>query len=345
MVALTQPSQQNGDITSDALDRITHLILSAGRIEGSSHGQRAGWYFLVTPKRRSTLSQKAKVSFLIASCFEPSSSQHQDPSHFMMSGTLAALSSFNGSLTERDELGEYCKQLIPRLADPHLRALITRLTSEQWTDVLAQPGLPFRERIAIALHFLDDAGLSAYLQRMSDECRSRGDIEGLLLTGVTSSSAADLLQTWLDRTGDIQTVAVMAAWMPLDMQIDRWTDAYRGLLDAWRMFHERVEFDMERGDILGRLQQTGISDQARWAPKTVLIRCNYCQKTLDGPDAGYDGRVRNGYLWLSCSDADYSPSPQFARTASDSFLVARYVYWRSKSCRIMLGLRRLPAIP
>jgi hypothetical protein len=209
----------------------------------------------------------------------------------MLSGSLAAFSSLNAASSRHTELRDHCRRLIPRLADPYLRALFTRLAGDEWTDVLDEPALPLRERLAIALHFLDDASLTTYFRRTAEECRAAGEIEGLLLTGLVVSGGVDILQAWLDRTGDIQTTATLAARMPLDARVERWIDSYRDLLDGWRMYHERAEFDIARGDLLRQFERTVSNISSTWAPKTVVLRCNYCSKTLDSPEASYIGRV------------------------------------------------------
>src|ERR1700719_4121373 len=122
----------------------------------------------------------------------------------MMSGTLAALTvQGTANVNINPQLREHCERLIVRLQDPYFRALLTYLTSNDWSEVLEEEALPFRERLAIAFQFLDDKSLSSYLRRNKESCCQRGDIEGLIVTGLTPMGM-DILQSYVDRTGDVQ---------------------------------------------------------------------------------------------------------------------------------------------
>jgi hypothetical protein len=213
----------------------------------------------------------------------------------MLSGTVAAFASLSDSSAKRAELREHCTRLIPRLGDPYLRALLTRLTSDEWADVLDEPALPLRARLFIALHFLEDGALGAYLRRAAQG----SELGALLLTGLRTP-ALGVLQAWLDRTGDVQSAAALAARVApgkaRDARATRWADAYRALLDSWGLFRARAAFDGARGALLGRAVAAGEVKAFEWAPRQVLLRCNYCSKILDG-SAPYDGRVST----LGCS--------------------------------------------
>ncbi|CDO72505.1 hypothetical protein BN946_scf184980.g46 [Trametes cinnabarina] len=180
----------------------------------------------------------------------------KDESHHMMSGMLAALTS-GGS--RNPELIQHCERLIVRLQDPYLRALLTHLTVRDWTEVLEEDSLPLRERLAIAMQFLDDKDVSAYLRRISDRCIHDGDIDGIVVTGL-SNSGIELLQTYLDLTGDVQSVALLSSLPPTRAQNPRamrWLNAYRDLLDGWRLFHHRCQLDIDRGRILREAVENG----------------------------------------------------------------------------------------
>lgn len=221
-----------------------------------------------------------------------------DESHFMLSGTLAAFTSFSGSSPKRHDLREHCERLIPRLDDPYLRAMLTFVISDEWGDVLDEQALSLRERLAISVHFLDDSTLGSYLRRTTELCRISSEIEGLVLTGLTVTGV-DLLQAWIDRTGDVQTASLLIARATpskhRDARVERWIEAYRDLLDSWQMFPERCNFDIARGQVLSRAIAAGDTKHYEWAPKQFLIRCNYCNKGLDGPSP-YDGRVSSQVL-------------------------------------------------
>jgi WD repeat-containing protein mio len=203
-----------------------------------------------------------------------------------MSGTLAALSPPGAQ--NIPQLRDHCERLIVRLQDPYFRALLTYLTSNDWSEVLEEEALPFRERLAIAFQFLDDSTLSSYLRRIREGCCARGDIEGLILTGMTPMSI-DILQSYVDRTGDVQSATILSAYISSsrdeDPRVGRWRDAYRDLLDGFKLFYHRVEFDIERGRLLQQRVEEGKVVPFTWAPKQIRIRCKYCNKPISKPDS------------------------------------------------------------
>ncbi|KAJ7667588.1 hypothetical protein DFH06DRAFT_1182943 [Mycena polygramma] len=213
-----------------------------------------------------------------------------DESHHMMSGTLAALIPGPGSSSTSPELREHCERLIIRLQDPYFRAMLTHLTLGDWSEVLDEETLPFSERLAIAFQFLEDKLLTSYLHRCIVNSCNRGDIDGLLVTGLTKRGM-DILQGHVDRSGDVQTAAILSSYAcPFkfsDVRAERWVEAYRDLLDGFKLHHFRVSFDIERGGLSQDAVQYGDRPPVEWAPRQILIRCSYCNKpvTSSSPDS------------------------------------------------------------
>ncbi|TBU61554.1 hypothetical protein BD310DRAFT_872921 [Dichomitus squalens] len=206
----------------------------------------------------------------------------KDESLHMMSGMLAALTA---SPSRNAELVQHCERLIVRLQDPYLRALLTHLTVRDWSEVLEEDSLPLRERLAIAFQFLDDKEVSSFLRRTADRAIHDGDIHGVFITGLTVAGI-ELLQAYIDSSGDVQTAALVAALSPTlarESRATRWMNAYRDMLDGWRLFHHRCHLDIERGKILKEAVEYGEIQSFDWAPKQVLLRCNYCNKPIEAP--------------------------------------------------------------
>ena len=75
-----------------------------------------------------------------------------------------------------------------------------------------------------------------------------GDLEGLLLTGFTFPYASDLLQNYINKTSDIQTVSLLFSHCPLKCFKDS-NSRDAGLLAAERR-NEWVElYVRRRGDL------------------------------------------------------------------------------------------------
>lgn len=246
------------------------------RRAGSSSPSSTNWLL--------TCSCEAKVSSVIAALGLSLTFylDNTDESYHMMSGMLAALTS---SSSRNPELLQHCERLIVKLQDPYLRALLTHLTVPDWTEVLQEDTLPLRERLAIAFQFLDDKDVSSYLRRLAERAIHEGDIHGLFVTGLPGPGM-DLLQAYVDTSGDVQTAALLASLSPAlarDARAARWMNAYRDLLDGWRLFHHRCQLDIERGKILAEAIECGEIQPFDWAPKQILLRCSYCGKAMDPP--------------------------------------------------------------
>lgn len=188
----------------------------------------------------------------------------------------AALAGYLGS--ERDSSQhnlwrEQCKRLSTELDSPYIRALFAFVSNGDWRDVLDEQGLSLRERLAVAISYLRDEDLISTLQDISKVEMAEGDLEGLLLLGITRS--VDLLQHYLDRTGDVQTVALIASYrgsLHEDKRVQQWVAEYRGLLNRWGMFHARCRFDQQRNAI-GR-------SVLRPPARQVFMRCNHCNANI-----------------------------------------------------------------
>jgi len=170
-----------------------------------------------------------------------------------------------------------------RLEDSYFRAMLTYLALGDWADVLEEEHIPLRERLAIALQFLEDDALSAYLRRVAEASVTHGDVEGIIVTGLTASGI-QLLQNYVDRTGDVQTAAILGAYVHphqlKDVRVERWLDAYRDLLDGWKFFHHRCQLDIDRGRMMQEFTQDADREPIQLVPPQILIRCNYCNNVI-----------------------------------------------------------------
>lgn len=220
-----------------------------------------------------------------------------DEMHHIMSGMLAALTpSTLGTVPRNADLLEHCERLAVRLQDPYLRAMLSSVTIKDWSEVLEEDRLPLRERLAIALQFLEDPEVTRYLRKIVDRCSRHGDIEGLVVTGITPSGM-DILQSYLDTTGDVQTVAIISSLSPplaQDLRSKRWLDSYRDCLDAWRLFHYRCQLDIDRGRMLHDAIQHEDIPSFEWTQRQIVLRCNYCSKPIDlEASEAHNPRVRS----------------------------------------------------
>ncbi|RCK64511.1 SEH-associated protein 4 [Candida viswanathii] len=175
---------------------------------------------------------------------------------------------------------DQCRKMALELDDPYLRAIFAFIADDDWWDVLDESALSLRERLGVALCFLSDKDLGVYLNRIADSVVARGELEGLTLTGITPRGI-DLLQSYVDRTTDVQTASLMASFACpryfTDPRITHWTDCYRSLLNSWGLFGVRAKFDVARTKLSKTFEgQTTI----KAAPKQVYLQCNRCNKNI-----------------------------------------------------------------
>lgn len=174
---------------------------------------------------------------------------------------------------------DQCRKLASELDNPYLRAIFAFIADNDWWDVLDEHSLPLRERLGVALRFLLDRDLTVYLERIADYVVAKGELEGLILTGITERGV-DLMQLYVDRTSDVQTAALMASFgsprYVVDTRISHWIDCYRGLLNSWQLYHVRARFDVQRA----KLSIRNGTPTLQSAPKQVFIQCPRCNKNL-----------------------------------------------------------------
>ncbi|EUC66944.1 WD repeat protein, putative [Rhizoctonia solani AG-3 Rhs1AP] len=179
---------------------------------------------------------------------------------------------------------EHCQKLGSRLEDPYLRIMMAHLAFDDWITVVEEAAIPLRDRLNIALRFLDDGQLGQFFQSVKKDLERSGDLEALLFTGLTSSGLR-VLQRYVDNTGDVQTPAILTALVCpgilQDERSERWIFVYQDLLDNWRMFHQRCQFDIEKGEILRELVLSGDREPFEWVPRQLAMRCNFCDKIVN----------------------------------------------------------------
>lgn len=202
---------------------------------------------------------------------------------------------------------DQCRKMASDLSDPYLRAIFAFIADNDWWDVLDEHSLPLRERLGIALRFLSDKDLSVYLNRVADMVVNKGELEGLLLTGITGRGI-DLLQSYVDRTSDVQTAALITAYgVPRyfeDERVDHWIDCYRRLLNSWGLFSLRAKFDVTRTKLSKNFHgQFTIKS----APKQVYLQCLRCNKNISKPK-----------LYATNSDNSASIATTASNTPSES---------------------------
>lgn len=175
---------------------------------------------------------------------------------------------------------DQCRKMASELDDPYLRAIFAFIADDDWWDVLDEHSLPLRERIGVAIRFLPDRDLTVYLNRIGDTVVQKGELEGLILTGITPRGI-DLLQSFVDRTSDVQTAALLSAFACpryfADNRVRHWIDCYRTLLNSWQMFNFRAKLDVSRTKLSKAFDG---EKKIKASPRQVYLQCNRCSKNI-----------------------------------------------------------------
>lgn len=175
---------------------------------------------------------------------------------------------------------DQCRNMATELDDPYLRAIFAFIADNNWWDVLDESSLPLRERVGVALRCLSDKDLTVYLNKIAKKYITKGELEGLILTGITPRGI-DLLQSYVDRTSDVQTAALITSFgcprFFSDDRVDNWLQCYRTLLNSWGMFSTRAKFDVERA----KLSKTNNGSKLlKIVPSQVHLQCIRCNKNI-----------------------------------------------------------------
>ncbi|QIW95509.1 hypothetical protein AMS68_001027 [Peltaster fructicola] len=189
-----------------------------------------------------------------------------------------------GPLLAATELNEEQREMTLWMAadteDPALKALLTYLHSGDWRDVMKISYLHLGYRLALGLKYLNDTELNGFIQSETARAIKNGDVEGVLLTGLTEQ-AMDLFQTYIAKTNDLQTpVLAMAFTNPLyvdDARWSMWKETYFMQMQAWHAFPERTRFTVGHNRLATTREGRSLIEVTVPAAR---LRCVHCQAKL-----------------------------------------------------------------
>ncbi|RNA20581.1 WD repeat-containing mio [Brachionus plicatilis] len=129
------------------------------------------------------------------------------------SATTRSKSSFlNESLKE-------CSKFIKSFTDPYLRAMFNFMINQEKAkdDILFDREILFQDRVALSIYFNFDlknlSRLQIYFDKLENECIENSDLGAVLLTGL-SPRCLDLFQSFIDNTGDLQSICLAVIHSP-----------------------------------------------------------------------------------------------------------------------------------
>ncbi|KAL8787930.1 MAG: hypothetical protein Q9213_001957 [Squamulea squamosa] len=193
-----------------------------------------------------------------------------------------ALAGFVKGATD-DTWSETIQDISASLHEPFARGILALVRNGSWDDVLRETCLPLKFRVGIALMYLADDDLTTYITSTTNECTHHGDIEGIVLTGL-SEKAVPLFQNYILKYHDLQTAILAISHTspryfssPL---VDTWRSEYRTRLNTYRLFLHRVRFDTGATKLSIASSNNG-NPTLTPAARQVSLKCANCEQALD----------------------------------------------------------------
>lgn len=183
--------------------------------------------------------------------------------------------------------------------DPYLRAISSLIATNNWEVIANQESLPLRERTYVALRYFDDIKLTQWLEKEVTKAIETGDIEGIVLTGITDR-LVDIFAKYIEKFNDVQTATlVLSICAPRyinDYRCRTWRNAYRAYLQRHKAFMQRTKFEVESTKKSKRGGVPTITPPSR----QIALRCVYCDAEYElsrtggaGPSSGAKGHQMN----------------------------------------------------
>ncbi|KAK4157228.1 SEH-associated protein 4 [Chaetomidium leptoderma] len=198
--------------------------------------------------------------------------------------------------------------------DPYLRAISAIIATGDWAAIADQKSLPLRDRCFVAVRYFSDDALTDWLDREVSAAIETGDIEGIILTGITDS-LVDILARYVQKFNDTQTATLLLSTCAPrfidDIRTNAMRNAYRFYLQRHRAFFFRAKFDVESTLRSKHHGRPTVPPPAR----QIGLRCVYCDvefKTESLPVRG----PTNGGVVLSTRGGSGIPSFMTAAAAA-----------------------------
>jgi len=169
--------------------------------------------------------------------------------------------------------------------DPYLRAISSLIATNNWETIANQQSLPLRERTYVALRNFGDDKLTEWLNKELETAIETGDIEGIVLTGITDK-LVDIFAKYIEKFNDIQTATlVLSICSPRfinDYRCLVWRNAYRAYLQRHKAFLQRTKFEVEST----KKSKRGGVPTIKPPSRQVALRCVYCDAEYELSKAG-----------------------------------------------------------
>jgi len=166
-------------------------------------------------------------------------------------------------------------EVVASRTDPYLQAISSLIATGNWTSIANQRSLPLSDRAFVAVRNFSDDQLTTWLQEQVSRAVDDGDIEGIVLTGITDTTV-DIFARYIQKFHDVQTaILILSICYPRyidDVRCAAWRSAYRAHLQRHKLFFHRTKFDVESTK---RSKREGVPT-LRPPSRQIALRCVYC---------------------------------------------------------------------
>ncbi|OBA28958.1 hypothetical protein HANVADRAFT_20428 [Hanseniaspora valbyensis NRRL Y-1626] len=292
----------------------------------------------------------------IPKCVEILSSSRKERLQLIATAVSGYSANWNSSSSSWKE---QCRKMGMSLEDPYLRAIFTYISENDWFEIIYDSSISIRERLGIALRFLNDKDLTIFLSKMTETVVSQGQLEGLIFTGITPLGL-DLLEVYVNKTSDVQTAASISIYGSpryfKDERVTQWADTYKELLKSWSLFATKCKFDILRVRLSKDSHGVITAEQPE---RQVIIQCMTCKKNthLDSEKIKMKKTSQKSNIVLNShqnkmykhsnriydegNSADESEDPASKKFACQS---CGALYPRCAICLLPLGISNLPIV-
>lgn len=184
-----------------------------------------------------------------------------------------------------------CQHLNP--SDPYFRAICKFISnSVPLSEIIKDHDLNFTDRLAFAYRFLGAKTLENYLKEVIDEAKEKGYLGVLLLVG-KNTEGVEIIQNYLNNTGDIQSVALLGVYFrlfrfPNEDYFKNLLSEYKDIMNKLGYWEDRIllekkmmEIEKSFADtIKDRKEKEQMQDKSSYSASQ---RCYFCNSSLAHP--------------------------------------------------------------
>jgi hypothetical protein len=228
-----------------------------------------------------------------------------------------------------------------------------------YKSVLDDDFISFEDRLGFASVYLNDHDFQRWMNEAVLRCKSDGSLDGLILTGL-SADGLQILQKFLDKTCDIQTVALITGRVLTSFGVSpsmdsespyvvdlsqKWVHTYRELLNHWEMFTERAQLDIEISQKITKNKESRVQFPNRTSSSQLNLSIHGNNPVIAGSHPKI--KISTNHLSGKVSQSVAMPAYEgiFPQRANDLNELFRFYYVKMKCgfCGFSLPCDEFPA--